>query len=140
MNSTAVNSPDFAGDFSLATEAYLNLRAEREALLRKFEEQDAELKSAQEDIEKVFMEACNSINVNSFNTSNALVLRQLKQRYVSSDWDAFRKWELENPEYDFRERRIHQGNFEQYMTNNTESGLPPGVNVMREFKIVVRKK
>ena len=30
-------------------------------------------------------------------------------------------------------------NFKQYMEQRAEDGLPPGVNSMREFQIVVRK-
>ncbi len=127
-------------DLSAAAEAYLNLRNAREKLKQAYESEDAELKGAQEIIERKFMEAFNEINVNSFNTDAATVMRQVKERFISSDWDSFRKWELQNPEYDFRERRIHQGNFGQYMKENSEAGLPPGVNVMREFQVIVRKK
>jgi len=37
------------------------------------------------------------------------------------------------------DRRIHQGNFKEFIAERQEDGLPPGVNVMREFGIVVRK-
>jgi len=37
------------------------------------------------------------------------------------------------------ERRIHQGNFREHMSDIEGEGLPPGVNVMREFGITVRK-
>ena len=37
------------------------------------------------------------------------------------------------------EARIHQGNFKDFMSEHASEGLPPGVNVMREFTITVRK-
>jgi hypothetical protein len=37
------------------------------------------------------------------------------------------------------EGRIHQGNFKQFMSEHEGEGLPPGVNVMREFGVTVRK-
>jgi hypothetical protein len=37
------------------------------------------------------------------------------------------------------ERRIHQGNFKENLAENEADGLPPGVNVMREFGVSVRK-
>jgi hypothetical protein len=46
---------------------------------------------------------------------------------------------MENDAVDLLERRIHQGNFKQFMAEHERDGLPPGVNVMREFGIVVRK-
>jgi len=40
---------------------------------------------------------------------------------------------------DCLERRIHQGNFKQFMAEHEQDGLPPGVNVMREYAITVRR-
>jgi hypothetical protein len=37
------------------------------------------------------------------------------------------------------ERRIHQGNFKEFMSEHANEGLPPGVNVMKELGITVRK-
>ena len=34
---------------------------------------------------------------------------------------------------------IHQGNFKEFMSEREGDGLPPGVNALREFAIVVRK-
>ena len=46
---------------------------------------------------------------------------------------------LENEAVDLMEARIHQGNFKEFIKEHKADGLPPGVNVMREFTIVVRK-
>ena len=45
----------------------------------------------------------------------------------------------DNEAVELLERRIHQGNFKEFMSEHQQDGLPPGVNVMREFGIVVRK-
>jgi hypothetical protein len=37
------------------------------------------------------------------------------------------------------ERRIHQTNFKQFMSEHEGDGLPPGVNAMREFDVTIRK-
>jgi hypothetical protein len=40
---------------------------------------------------------------------------------------------------DLLERRVHQGNFKEFMSQHQDAGLPPGINLMREFGITVRK-
>jgi hypothetical protein len=37
------------------------------------------------------------------------------------------------------ERRIHQSNFREFLNGHEDDGLPPGINVMREFGVTVRK-
>jgi hypothetical protein len=37
------------------------------------------------------------------------------------------------------ERRIHQKNFKEFISERAQDGLPPGVNALREYDIVVRK-
>ncbi len=46
---------------------------------------------------------------------------------------------LENEALELFEKRIHQGNFKQFMEGHEGDGLPPGVNVMREYGVTVRK-
>jgi hypothetical protein len=46
---------------------------------------------------------------------------------------------LEHQALELLERRIHQGNFKEFITERQDEGLPPGVNVMREFGVTVRK-
>ena len=58
---------------------------------------------------------------------------------VKKDWDNFKEFVLEHGAVDLFERRIHQGNFKQFIAEHDGEGLPPGVNVMREFGITVRK-
>jgi hypothetical protein len=40
---------------------------------------------------------------------------------------------------DLLERRIHQRNFKEFISSRQADGLPPGVNALREYDIVVRK-
>jgi hypothetical protein len=46
---------------------------------------------------------------------------------------------LEHQALELLERRIHQGNFKEFIAEREKEGLPPGVNVMREFGVTVRK-
>ena len=119
--------------------AYLAIRGEREKILREYEAQDARLKEDLAKIEAALLTVCNDINADSIKTTNGTVIRKLSERFYCNDWDNFRKYVLENEAVELLERRIHQGNFKEHMTQIEGQGLPPGVNVMREYGVTVRK-
>jgi hypothetical protein len=122
-----------------AVEAYLAIRAERERIKVDYEAADKMLKSDMAELEAIMLDVCNSINADNIKTSHGTVMRKLEERFICNDWDNFRKFVLENEAVELLEKRIHQGNFKQFMGDHQGDGLPPGVNVMREFGITVRK-
>ena len=81
----------------------------------------------------------NTTNVNGLRTHHGTVTRQVKERYFCTDWDNFKKFVETEGSIDLLERRIHQRNFKEFMSERSGDGLPPGVNALREFDIVVRK-
>ncbi len=120
-------------------ETYLTLRRERETLKAQYESQDSELKKDMEGIEAALLDVCNRTNVNGLKTQYGSVTRQVKDRFFCTDWDNFKKFVETEGSLDLLERRIHQRNFKEFMAERQGDGLPPGVNVLREFDIVVRK-
>lgn len=119
--------------------AYINIRGQREKLLREYEDADKALKADLAQIEVALLELCNSVNADSIRTSHGTVMRKLNERFFCQDWDNFYKFVLENEAPHLLERRIHQGNFKEFLSNHGDDGLPPGVNVMREYGVTVRK-
>lgn len=119
--------------------AYLTIRVEREKILHEYEEQDKKLKEDMTLIEQSMLSVCNDTNADSIKTQHGTVIRKLNERFYCNDWDNFRSFVLDNEAVELLERRIHQGNFKEFMSEHQQDGLPPGVNVMREFGIVVRK-
>jgi hypothetical protein len=120
-------------------DAYLAIRGQREKILREYEAQDARFKEDMAKIEAALLSVCNDINADSIKTTYGTVIRKLSERFYCNDWDNFRKYVLENEAVELLERRIHQSNFKQHLSDRTNDGLPPGVSVMREFGITVRK-
>lgn len=120
-------------------EAYLAIRSEREKILREYEAQDAKLKEDLAKLEAVLLDVCNTINADSIRTSRGTVMRKMNERFFCQDWENFRKFVIDNEALELLEKRIHQGNFKTYMSENESDGLPPGVSVMREYGISVRK-
>lgn len=118
---------------------YLTIRKEREMLSQQFELKDAELKAEMGAIEQVMLAQCNSINAESIKTGNGTIIKSLKENYVCGDWENFKKFVLENQAVELLQQRIHQTNFKEFLSQHEGDGLPPGINVLREFTITVRK-
>jgi hypothetical protein len=126
-------------DTEQAVKAYLAIRGERDRLRNEYEANDKRLVEDLKKLEAVLLDVCNTVNADSIKTSLGTVIRKLNERYFCSDWDNFKQYVLENEAIELLERRIHQGNFKQHMEEIQSDGLPPGVNVMREFGVTVRK-
>ena len=118
---------------------YLEIRRMRESLKANYESQDEELKDAMESIKEALLAICNENNQNGFKTNSGTVTRQVKDRFFCTDWDNFKKFIESQGSIDLLERRIHQRNFKEFMSERVGDGLPPGVNALREYDIVVRK-
>jgi len=129
---TEINAEDLV-------DAYLAIRNERDRILREYEAADAKLKEDLLKLESALLGVCNAINADSIKTTKGTIMRKLNERFFCEDWDNFRKFVLEHNAVELLERRIHQGNFKQFLADHEGDGLPPGVNVMREYGISVRK-
>lgn len=119
--------------------AYISLRNERASLKDEYEQKDNALKTDMEKLEVAMLGVCNTVNADSIKTTHGTVIRKLNERFYCQDWDNFYKFVLENEAVQLLERRIHQSNFKEFISNHGGDGLPPGVNVMREFGVSVRK-
>jgi len=135
MSEVVEQSSDLTG---LVTK-FLELRHKREELKKDYETIDKVFKQEQQEYEALLLEACNKLGANSINTSQGTVIRNTNERYFCNDWDSFYRFIAENNVPQLLEKRIHQSNFREFHAPNAADGLPPGVNVMREFAITVRK-
>ena len=118
---------------------YLEIRKMREELKAKYDSQDSDLKEAMEEIQAAMLAVCNETNMNGFRTSHGTVTRTVKERCFCTEWDHFKEFVEQEGSIDLLERRIHQKNFKEFMSERAGDGLPPGVNALREYDIVVRK-
>jgi hypothetical protein len=119
--------------------AYLTIRNEREKIESEYKERDMQLKADMAILEQEMLAGCNDMKVESLRTDSGTVIKSLKERYTCADRDNFNKFVLETGAVELFEARLHQGNFKEFMSERHHEGLPPGVNVMREFTITVRK-
>jgi hypothetical protein len=114
---------------------YMAIRAKREEL----ERMDQELKETQDRLKEKLLVICNDAKADSIKTSAGTVIKQLKERYYTQDWEGFHKFILEHQIPELLEKRISQGAMKEFIASTMLDGLPPGVNIFREFEITVRK-
>jgi len=126
-------------DMNELVKAYLTIRNEREKIESEYKERDMQLKADMAVLEQEMLAGCNDMKVESLLTDSGTVIKSLKERYTCADRDNFNKFVLETGAVELFEARLHQGNFKEFMSERHHEGLPPGVNVMREFTITVRK-
>jgi predicted DNA binding protein len=126
-------------NFEKLVKIYLTIRTEKERVEAEWKAKNDAIVADMKVLEGQMLEVCNKNNASSMRTNSGTVIRKLTERYTVSDGDGFRKFVLENGLVDLFEARIHQGNFKEFIAEHKDDGLPPGVNVMREFGIVVRK-
>jgi plasmid stability protein len=119
--------------------AYLNIRAARDQLSMEYEQKDAALKKDLTELEQMMLALCTELGVNSLNTPMGTVSRSLKERYSCTDWGNFYDFVREHNAPELLEKRIHQGNMKTLLESTEDEGLPPGVSVMREYSVTVRK-
>jgi hypothetical protein len=120
-------------------ETFITLRNERDRMRNEWEVEDAKIKEEMTTLEQALLSICNETNATSIKTDKGTVIRKLNERFFCSDWDNFRDYVLEHQALELLERRIHQGNFKEFIAERQDEGLPPGVNVMREYGVTVRK-
>jgi hypothetical protein len=130
-------------DMEELVKTYLTIRNERDRIESEYKLQDEALKAEMTVLEQEMLAGCNEIKADSIRTPHGTVIKSLKERFTCSDRDNFNKFVLETGAVELFESRLHQGNFKEFMSERNNSlhiaGLPPGVNVMREFAITVRK-
>jgi len=117
---------------------YVKIRDARAQLKNDFDQKDAELKADLDTIASQLLEICKQTNADTLKTSGGTVMRTVKTRYWTSDWEAMYNLIADTGELGLLEQRIHQGNMKEYLKDNPEK-LPIGLNVDSRYDVIVRR-
>lgn len=120
------------------TKIYIKMRDSRNAAKREFEAQDKEIEEQMKLIEQQMLEVCKQNNANSIRTEHGTVIRQIKSRYWTNDWDSMYQFIKDNDAYGLLEKRLHQTHMKEFISENPDK-LPMGLNVENEYTITVRR-
>lgn len=125
-------------DFDRIVQAHNAIRDARTVRRHAYEKEDAELELEQQRLKAFMLEHLNKTNTKSISTDHGTIYRSLKVKPSAADWGAIWDWMRENDGIDLLERRIKATFVKDFMEAN-DGALPPGVNVIREFEVSVRR-
>jgi len=116
---------------------YVKIRDARSELKSKYEDDDARLKAQLDKIERVLLKMTDDLGVTSLKTEAGTATKTQRTRYWAADWDAFKDFMRQYDALDLVERRVHQGNFKEFM--ETHPDVVPPVNADSSFAITIRR-
>lgn len=119
-------------------EEYLYFRDLKSKLQKKFEAKEAVLDAELDRISSRLMVLCNEQDASSIKTDNGTIIRSLKTRYETKDWDSLYEFVLDHSAPYLLQKRINESAMKEFLETNPED-FPKGLNIASEYKILVRK-
>jgi len=118
--------------------AYIKIRDKRAEDKKVFEAQDSNLEAQMQLISDEMLNLCKKINADSIKTKYGTIMRSVKSRYWTNDWDSMYDFIEETGAFGLLEKRLHQTNMKDFLSENPDL-LPKGLNVESEYTVVVRR-
>jgi hypothetical protein len=117
---------------------YIKMRDKRSEILRAYEEEDEAIKVQMDMVESKLLELCKTIGADSLKTQHGTIMRSVKTRYWTSDWEAMHKFILEHKMPDLLEKRVSQTNMKQLLEENPDL-MPKGMNIDSRYAVTIRR-
>ena len=114
---------------------YLKMKTAKSDLEVQVKKIDAQM----DQVKAALLAYCKEQSLESVRTTEGLFYRSIKKRYTTNNWEAMGKFVLEHQVPELYEKRLHQGNIQQFLEEHPDL-LPPGLNVDSEYTITVRKE
>lgn len=120
------------------TELYIKIRDKRAANKKMFEAEDKDLEEQMQVLSQEMLDVCKNMNADSIRTPHGTIMRSVKSRYWTNDWDSIYSFIEETGAFGLLEKRIHQTNMKDFLAENPDI-YPKGLNVESEYTVVVRR-
>lgn len=125
-------------DLDQLTAIYLKIRDIRADNKREFENVDKDLEEQQKMLAEQMLESCKELGADSIKTPHGTIIRSVKSKYWTGDWDSMYRFIKEHDAFGLLEKRLHQTNMKEFLHENPDV-MPMGLNVENEYTIVVRR-
>jgi len=119
-------------------EAYIKIRDAKDMLTGKYKAECAEMDAQMDVLEGAMLDTCKQLNADSIRTQHGTVIRSIKSKYWTGDWDSMYQFIKEHDAFGLLEKRLHQTNMKEFLSENPDS-FPMGMNVENSYTIVVRR-
>jgi hypothetical protein len=125
-------------NLDMLANVYIKIRDARTTLKAEFTTQDSVLQEQMDLLEANMLDACKDLNASSIKTQHGTIIRSVKSRYWTNDWDSMYTFIKEQGAFGLLEKRLHQTNMKDFLVENPDL-LPMGLNVESEYTVVVRR-
>ena len=125
-------------DANQLVKVYIKIRDAKERMVKQHEEELAVLEQQLDTVEQELLAICKATGQDGGKTESGSFTRTVKTRYWTSDWDSMYQFIKDHDAPELLERRIHQGNFKEFLQENPDT-MPQGMNVDARYSITVRR-
>ena len=125
-------------DLDQLTSIYLKIRDKRAENKREFENVDKDLEAQQQMLAEQMLDTCKEMGADSIRTPHGTIIRSVKSKYWTGDWDSMYSFIKEHSAFGLLEKRLHQTNMKEFLAENPDV-MPMGLNVESEYTVVVRR-
>ncbi len=132
-------SEDHRAPVDRAIAGYIALRSKRDALKKEYEAYDKVVKQRMDAVEIWLLKQMESIGTTQLKPESKVgtAFIQTDTKFACGDWESFHKFCVVNNRLDFLHKRLSTNELKVYLEEN--EGLPPGVSMSTERKVMVRK-
>jgi hypothetical protein len=134
----AVQEETTSVDMDKLAAVYIKIRDKRAVAKKEFDERDKGLEEQMQIVADEMLEACQRIGADSIKTPHGTIIRSVKSRYWTNDWDSMYSFIEEQGAFGLLEKRLHQTNMKDFLSENPDL-YPVGLNVENSYTVVVRR-
>lgn len=138
LNDIVQEEPTSNPTLDKITDVYIKIRDARSKLAKEYEAKDKELEDQIKILAEKMLETCKQFGCDSIKTPHGTIIRSVKSRYWTNDWDSMYQVIKQHDAFGLLEKRLHQTHMKEFLVENPEV-LPAGLNVENEFTVVVRR-
>lgn len=120
------------------TKVYLKIRDAKDTLTSDYKKAYADLEEQLAVLSNKMLDTCKEMGADSIRTPHGTIVRSVKSRYWTNDWDSMYTFIEETGAFGLLEKRIHQTNMKDFISENPDL-FPKGMNVENEYTVVVRR-
>lgn len=125
-------------DANQLVKVYIKIRDVKDRKVKEHEDEILALDQQLDIVEQALLDICKQTGQDGGKTEHGSFTRTVKTRYWTSDWDSMYQFIKNHDAPELLERRIHQGNFKEFLQENPDK-LPQGVNVDSRYSVTVRR-
>jgi hypothetical protein len=134
----AVQGESAPVDMDKLAAVYIKIRDKRAVAKKEFDERDKGLEEQMQLVADEMLEACKRIGADSIKTPHGTIIRSVKSRYWTNDWDSMYSFIEGQGAFGLLEKRLHQTNMKDFLAENPDL-YPVGLNVENSYTVVVRR-